>query len=410
MGCGSSRIGPDLPAANNWKQWPAGSYPTRFVELASPEDADDTAGNGFLFVESCAYNKIFDADNFYVPVQHTDSSCHIYKVSVSDGSKKAERLHQVVKKSDGEKMISPFGSALSDEGVLWLCCFNENMVCGVDLSSGEMVVEGTEPAPNDICVSDDGKYVYAGSGSWLGKVPLAAGAGTIWRVTTAAPYTCKKVVGRAQGTMAGIAEVKGKLFCAHLQRMSVYGSRRKMYELSGLKKQIWTGLCSQDADPEKVDKFYLADNLAWWDAEKPRKVILTPAYRSLPAPLGHILDRSTGVNAVGWSAARAATTLLRLKEGGIEEVAKVNDDGLSPEVDLKFSKGDDFPHVHLCLYNTETGATANHVFLLDKAVQGADFDGHVTHAEHVGDGKVACVNFLKRKVLIIDTKGLITLP
>ena len=46
MGCGSSRIGPDLPAANNWKQWPAGSYPTRFVELASPEDADDTATGG----------------------------------------------------------------------------------------------------------------------------------------------------------------------------------------------------------------------------------------------------------------------------------------------------------------------------------------------------------------------------
>ena len=280
MGCGASRIGPDLPAANNWKQWPAGSYPTLFVELASPEDADDTAGNGFLFVESCAYNKIFDADNFYVPVQHTDSSCHVYRVSVSDGSKKAERLHQVVKKSDGEKMISPFGSALSDEGVLWLCCFNENLVCGVDLSSGEMVVEATVPAPNDICVSDDGKYVYAGCGSWLGKVPLAP-AGTIWRVTTAAPYTCKKVVGGAQGAMAGIAEVKGKLFCAHLHRMSVYGAKRKIYTLSGLRKQIWTGLCSQDADPEKVDKFYLADNLAFWDAEKPRKVILTPA---LPLP------------------------------------------------------------------------------------------------------------------------------
>ena len=61
--------------------------------------------------------------------------------------------------------------------MLWLCCFNENMVCGVDLRSGEMVVEATVPAPNDICVSDDGKFVYAGSGSWLGKVPLAAGAG-----------------------------------------------------------------------------------------------------------------------------------------------------------------------------------------------------------------------------------------
>ena len=36
--------------------------------------------------------------------------------------------------------------------------------------------------------------------------------------------------------------------------------------------------------------------------------------------------------------------------------------------------------------------------------------GRQALAEHVGDGKVACVNFLKRKVLIIDTKGIVTLP
>ena len=77
---------------------------------------------------------------------------------------------------------------------------------------------------------------------------------------------------------------------------------------------------------------------------------------------------------------------------------------MSPEVDLSFSKGDEFKHVHLALYNTHNRKIANHTFQIDPAVQGADFDGHVTHAEHVGDGTVVCVNFLKRKLLIIDAK------
>lgn len=55
------------------------------------------------------------------------------------------------------------------------------------------------------------------------------------------------------------------------------------------------------------------------------------------------------------------TTLKRLREHGLDEVARVNDDGISPEVDLSFSIGDRFPHVHLALYSTVTGATAHHV-------------------------------------------------
>ena len=42
----------------------------------------------------------------------------------------------------------------------------------------------------------------------------------------------------------------------------------------------------------------------------------------------------------------------RLKAGGFEAVATINDDGISPEVDLSFSKGDIFEHVHLCLCTT----------------------------------------------------------
>ena len=98
---------------------------------------------------------------------------------------------EVVKK-DGETDISPFGTALSDDGVLWLCCFNESMVMAIDLNTGENLCEAAVPAPNDVCLSEDGKYAYAACGSWMGKLPVAAGKGTIWRINTSAPFTTKQ--------------------------------------------------------------------------------------------------------------------------------------------------------------------------------------------------------------------------
>lgn len=398
MACLCAESDANLAGANDWVQHEAGGYTARFVPLV---DGDET----FFFVESCCFNKMYDTHHVFVPVQHADKTCSIYKVNVHAPDAVSVKVCSVTKKSDGEKKISPFGSALSDDGMLWLCCFSESLIMAIDLAAGKVACEVSVPAPNDICLSEDGSYAYAACGSYLGKLPLAAGKGTIWRVETSAPFNAQRIVRGAQGTMAGIAESDKKLYCAHLQRMSVYPTLTLRQLLGRIfSRRFWTGYCSSDADESKLDAYYLADNLTWLDNER-RDVLLTPCYRWLPGKLGAILDYSTTLNCLGWSAARVATTVKRLRAGGFEEIATINDDGISPEVCLSFSKGDIFDHVHLSLYNVHTKATANHVFKIDASV---DFDGHVTHAEHCGDGVVVCVNFLKKSLMIIEAKELVT--
>lgn len=261
-----------LPGADNWITHKATEYRARFVPLSW-----QTEENGFLFVESCCYNKHFDPDHVYVPVQHKNHECHIYKLHARSGTA-VEHVGQIVKR-DGETKLSPFGSALGPDGKLWLCCFSENMLIALQLPDpkrtrdneaeplanlGEVLV----PAPNDVCLSWDGRFVYAGCGSWLGSVPLAAGKGTVWRVATSLPLgKAVKVVSKAEGTMAGIAESKGQLFCAHLQRMTVYGCNNKRINQNkpAGRRRIWTGYCDVDDDDQKRGKYYLADNLSWWD-------------------------------------------------------------------------------------------------------------------------------------------------
>ena len=46
------------------------------------------------------------------------------------------------------------------------------------------IAEALVPAPNDVCLSTDGQYVYAGCGYWMGggrvgTIPIAAGQGSI---------------------------------------------------------------------------------------------------------------------------------------------------------------------------------------------------------------------------------------
>ena len=96
------------------------------------------------------------------------------------------------------------------------------MVLGYDLVKGEVVGEVKCPAPNDVCLNSDGTKMWAGCGSRMGKVVFGGGAGTIHEASTTAPFGATQVLDRGQGTMAGIAEKDGQIYCAHLQRMSCY--------------------------------------------------------------------------------------------------------------------------------------------------------------------------------------------
>ena len=55
--------------AGNWQDVDAKGH-VRFVQL--PKET-------FRFVESVCYNAKFDKDNVYVPVQHNDLDCYVYK-------------------------------------------------------------------------------------------------------------------------------------------------------------------------------------------------------------------------------------------------------------------------------------------------------------------------------------------
>ena len=104
-----------------------------------------------------------------------------------------------------------------------VCMFNVNMVVGYDLKTKEVVGQVQCPAPNDVCLNEDGTKMWAGCGSRMGKVVIGGGAGTIYEATTKPPFHSTKVLDRGQGTMAGIAEKGGIVYCrveilTHLRR------------------------------------------------------------------------------------------------------------------------------------------------------------------------------------------------
>ena len=89
--------------AGNWQEVAAAGH-VRFVEL--PKDT-------FRFVESVCYNATFDKENVYVPVQHNDLDCYVYKFSLSaagEGDITPELIGQVLLKN-GEDDITPYSSA-----------------------------------------------------------------------------------------------------------------------------------------------------------------------------------------------------------------------------------------------------------------------------------------------------------
>ena len=348
----------------------------------------------FYFVESCCKNEGYDDKCVFIPVQHKDFTCHIYKLDVTVIGSVPERLMQVIK-PDGEVEISPFGSALSKDGVMWICAFNENKLLAVDMKEKAVVATIKCPAPNDVDLSDDEKWVYAACGSRMGKVRVAAGRGNVFRVTSEVGTPKKPKLARAamymqrcDGTMAGIAERNSKIFCAHLQRMTEYHPKAHVPGTPAIttRKRFWDGY----GDP--VDKYFLCDNLTWWSHSQ----LLTPCYRTVPGHIGYLLDQVPSIACVGWACARVATTFRRLHEEGLEEVLKVNDDGISPEVDLSFSMGDEFKDVHFSVHNIETGATHNYRMECD----GVKFDGHVTHADRFANN-VVLINFQKNRIGVV---------
>ena len=222
----------------------------------------------------------------------------------------------------------------------------------------------------------------------MGKVVIGGGAGTIHEASDPdgrMKGKATQVLDRGQGTMAGIAEKGGIVYCAHLQRMSAYDCGEDTAW------RFWKG-----NDPED-GQYYLCDNLAWWGKD----TLLTPCYRVLDGTCARMMDEHADLGAAAWAGGAAVTFMKTLATKGISTVKAQHEQGFNPECDLELSKGDKFPHVHVSTYSLKTRKTTNYRINCDAY---DDFDGHCTHAEPAG-GKIILVNFMYHKIMVVDMEA-----
>ena len=138
----------------------------KYIRLGLTKDFD--------FLESCSCSDKFDIirndqnKNVYFPVLSKEK-LYIYQVSINKEVDNVTVLMQVILK-DGTEKLSCYGSKLSDQGILWLCIFNLNMVIGCDLNTKKVIHEFVNiPAPNDLCLSKtDSNIIYCACGTAFG--------------------------------------------------------------------------------------------------------------------------------------------------------------------------------------------------------------------------------------------------
>ncbi len=130
-----------------------------------------------FFLESLAQNDKFAKGVAYVPVQRQSGDngeileTHIYEIRA--GYKEAKHIIGPIESQHGTG-LTVFGSALSSDGILYLCVFNKNAIIAFDLKNlpkpGEKALSFLEitdvPAPNDVCIDpNDENVLYIAGGT-----------------------------------------------------------------------------------------------------------------------------------------------------------------------------------------------------------------------------------------------------
>lgn len=116
-----------------------------------------------FFMESLAQNPNYKKGVAFVPAQRLvdgNEEVHIYTITAK--STKAEHFMGPIV-VDGTTKISAFGSALSSDGILWLCAFNRNSVIGIRCDTPENSAAFVEipgmPSPNDLCIDNEDESI-----------------------------------------------------------------------------------------------------------------------------------------------------------------------------------------------------------------------------------------------------------
>lgn len=396
----------------------------KYIEF--PEDT--------FFMESLSQNSNFD-NLAYVPVQryvHKKEESHVY--TVTPDSETATHIAGPIAAPDGDTDCTIFGSALSDKGILYLCCFNRNSILALDLTEditpGEPVrckEYPNVPSPNDVCIDpndENSLYVCAGTFRDLMCVEFSNAAyGQLYQIKLGTSDPPNLICTNCK-TLAGVEIVDGKLWVAQLFDMFTIAQG----SFNAIPQVQWEG-----TDDE--DMVWLADNIDVFDGN----TILCPAYTRAPlSTVQRFMHRAWLSSTILFfvQLTSACLTCEPLGEAFRDpEVALAFSntyikDNVDPEpVRLVFIKDGEAKHFEVDLVQTRKEHGPRDIMARDGgerfignatkgdlkgAVQGGSknqavlgkrhfFNEQVTHAAHMGDW-IACVNFEQPRILLLSDK------
>jgi hypothetical protein len=235
-----------------------------------------------VFMESIAQNQTYAKGVGYVPVQRNwvnatgvvVKETHIYEIRTD--YKEAKHICGPLATPDGKIQVTVFGSALSSDGILYVCSFNKNAILGYDLKNvpppGEEIVccvEVTDvPAPNDVCIDAEDELVLWVAGGTFRRVCCTykfsnASFGKLYRIQLSKDKKQGYVSLFKKGfaSLAGIEAVGDQLWLAELFKMYTIDTKTKEKVL------VWKG-------NDGKGQVWLADNIDVFNDD----YILVPAY------------------------------------------------------------------------------------------------------------------------------------
>jgi hypothetical protein len=414
---GGHSYGTILPTMSTTAPSPAKRTPVKVTDAqvgySYIEFPDDT-----FFMESMAQNEAYRPGVAYVPVQRYASGqeeSHLYEITAS--STVAKHIAGPITAPNGSRDVTIFGSALSSQGILYLCAFNRNSILSYDLKTlPDTVKKMTCPheirnlsSPNDVCLDPSDETVLYVAGGSFRRICCCfsfsnSAYGRVYKVELS-KHDKISVLTDGLNTLAGVEVLNGTLWSAQLFDIV------KM-DASGKPTVVWEGFDDQE-------QVWLADNI---DVFGDQGTLVCPAYSTIPAAtVQKVLNRNRMMSFVLFyfqvasaiSHGERLRTALRDPEVSLAFSHTYIESNVPPSpVRLIFldASGTAF-HFEIDMAETRAKNKSRSIKSRDGEVLGLRhfFHEQVTHASHLKSpdgttGYVACVNFEQPRILLLNDK------
>ena len=376
-----------------------------------------------IFLESMAGNETFAPGVGYIVAQRKtgpDGQPESWVYEIRPGMEEAKELFGPLATEGEGTETTIFGSALTSDGILYLCCFNRNSLITYDLNNppepGLPALCNLEipdlPSPNDMCFDPkDEKILYVCGGTFrnfIGATFTNSAYGQVFKVTVTQDNTGAEVetIKKDLDTLAGIEVIGNDVWVAEL--FDVFS----LDQTKGHEKTIrWKG-------NDGCGAVWLADNIDTFDLGEDEKLILSPAYSTVPeSTVDNIMQRNCAMSMVLFG----YQVLTAVSKG--EDIREALED---PEVSLGFSntfiKEDDVDPAPIRILMMKPDGSKCYHFEVDLVQTRADhdpwepepeekpgqmryfFNEQVTHSSHLKSedgGYIVCVNFEEPRVLLL---------